>query len=341
MTAAAALRSAIEEALGPAVTVVGFEGPEQMEWSFHFEVHVRGWRSGEVTLLAKVPRWGEAPTLDAAVAAGPQEATRLEFESLGRLHSAILDSGDPGLAAVEPVAFVEPVNAIVMTHLRSRPLQARLGLGKGGGDPAALFQRIGRWLRVLHDTLGAPEAAPGVFDAAAAVEDLRETEQVVRRKGPSPRGLLTALAGLRAKAADIDGAETGAGVIHGDLSQGNVLVSPDERVALIDPNPAPGDIHLDAAHLLADVVARRSQLASLGMLRSPEVVAGWADDAAAGHGGLNKPVLEFYRSRALIDRWVSLLGTTGSPSSWIALRAAGRVIRAHTGSAVRAEQSPE
>ena len=90
---------------GGAAGLVSLSAPQGCAWSFQFALVVDA-PGGRRHLAVKVPRWEEAPTLEAALAAGPQESTRREHATLEAIAAAVTASGDPRLAAVVPVAYV-------------------------------------------------------------------------------------------------------------------------------------------------------------------------------------------------------------------------------------------
>ena len=128
--AAARVRAAVADALagwyGPEATLLSWDGPEAHAWSHQFAAVVET-PAGSKNLVVKVPRWEEAPTLAAALEAGPQESTRREHATLEALAAAVAASGDPGLAAVAPVGYLPGINAVVTERLAADPLRARLG----------------------------------------------------------------------------------------------------------------------------------------------------------------------------------------------------------------------
>jgi len=288
-------------------------------WSLHVPYRDGGGRD----LLAKVPLWHGAPTLEAALAAGPQPATRREFDTLVAFDARA--QGEPGLAPVPIVAYAEPANAIVMERIEARTLSRRLGWGRGRGDVGRLMGRVGTAIRLLHEATGGGDRAG--FDAAALAARLGEiaaSSHLPDRAG----GVVQA---VRARGESLAGAATATAVLHGDLSQANVLVTADDRVAIIDPNHVRGDVHLDAAHLLTDVTARRDQVITGGLLRPFPLVREWAACLADGHGGLDRGLLEAHWAVALLERWAEVrrrrLGPVAGP-------VAGRVVESRVSSLV-------
>ena len=94
-------------------------------WSVHV-CPVVSTADGDVPLVVKIPTWDEAPTLAAALAAGPQAATRREVDALDEIVAMVRGAEDPFLTAVVPVAYVPEINAVVTECLDAVPLRSLL-----------------------------------------------------------------------------------------------------------------------------------------------------------------------------------------------------------------------
>lgn len=298
----AAVEQAIPELMGAAVEVQTWSGPQKRDWSWQYRLRVSGPAGGD--LILKIPRWEEAPTLEQALDAGEQPSTRAELDVLRQIEGAVSGLRDPGLAAVEPIGYVAAVNGILMRRLEGASLRDRLGRGSGSGDVAALFERVGRWLRVFHSIDGPPQQQ--AFDAGAEIEVSRRLEHEVREAGSPPRALVDALEALRLAAEHCDGISEPWTGIHGDLNAGNVLVGHDDRIAVIDPNREPGPALADPAQILTDVQLHGSQLVTGGMLRTGTVVAEWEERLLGAGGFVGEPMLEYRMANAAVQRWARL-----------------------------------
>jgi hypothetical protein len=299
------VRDAVARALSelvPGGEIDSWSGPEDREWSWHWDLHVSGPDGG--ALLLKIPRWEEAPTLGEALAAGEQDSTHAEIDGLRRIEAAVLASGDPGLTAVAPVGYVGEVNGILLRRMSGTSLRDRLGRGRGSGDVGAIFERLGRWIRVFHQIDGPPVARP--FDAEAAVERSRALERGIRAADRAPRGLLPAMAVLRLAAEGLDGTPEPWAEIHGDLNLSNVLVGRDDRVAVIDPNREGASALTDPVRVLTDTRLDRWQLITSGVGRPSAVLAEWEQRLLHGSGLGGEAMLGFRLAEAAIERWVEL-----------------------------------
>ncbi|MBI5157913.1 MAG: phosphotransferase [Acidimicrobiia bacterium] len=295
MSAAATAAATIREAV--AAAVVGSHGvirawsePEERPWSWQFRAD-----TPRAPLLVKIPRWEGVDSLEAAFAAGPQADTAGEFGALEELARLVAASGDPGLAAVVPVAHVVAVNAIVMEVFAGSSLRRRLGFG---APPAATvwLGRVGSLLGHYHRS-GVGVAA--VFPVEVEVERWREIGLRHPRLAPA-----ASLGGAAARR--LAGHRCTETIQHGDLTLGNVLVSSDDRVALIDPNRTPGRAETDVATLVGELRLGRSQLLSFGLGRGRRVLDTWEGVIAAGHGGLDPAVLAYECGAEALSRRITL-----------------------------------
>lgn len=322
--AANRVRAALEAAAplwyGPRAEVVRLSGLEAHPWSFQFDLVVAA-PAGRHRLVVKIPRWDEAPTLASALAAGPQEGTGREHAALEALAAAVGGSGDPGLVAVAPVAYLREINAVVTERLEAVPLRSRLGRWPGSeGRQAETLRRAGRALRLYHDSVaGAVEAA---FDGEGLGADL-EGEAARLGAGGSPWRAV--LASLALQARGHHGGPAVVGAAHGDFNLANVLVTGDGRVAILDPNLVSGPLLADAAKLLTDLRMVRWRVLSLGLLGRRGSTA--AERAfLEGYGQADASLLGFLRAVATVRRGLEMEQRL---AAWPALlrRPAARLLR--------------
>lgn len=296
MSASDRIRDAVAATLQTPISE--WSGPHDREWSWHFSAV-----SGGVRLLVKVPRWEGVVDLEAALAAGPQPDTEAEHRALVAIAGEVAASGDPALSAVTPVAYVPAVNAIVMERLASIPLRERLGAGRGPGQAEQWFEALGRWLARYH---GLGDVAVAGFPGDAEAGRWEELSGSVPGQG---RWLRRAAAAARR----LDGVPTRVATLHGDLTMSNVLVTADDRVAVIDPNRNRGRVEEDAARVLTEASLGRGQLLTLGATRPRSVVSGWAAALCRGHGGMDADLFEYERGAEALRRRIGLIGAGGAP----------------------------
>jgi len=291
--AAAAVRDEVERALPSSrLPLTGWSAPRAREWSWHFDAVGGGGR-----LLVKVPRWEGVDTLEAALAAGPQEDTAGEFSSLQSVFDAVARSGDPGLAAVRPVAYVPAVNAIVLDRLDAVPLVSRLTWSTSVAAGIDVLDRVGRLLRLLHGIGGFVDAP---FDGRSAAARLRE------RFAGGPAAIQIVGESVARMAERLDGRAVATGTIHGDFSRRNILVTRDDRVAAIDPNRYTGSAASDLAHLAAELVLGRSRLVTLGLVPGAVRVHRWVAALVDGYGPHDEAFFEYEWAVEGLARWIDL-----------------------------------
>lgn len=253
----------IRDWYGPGARRVGEAPVEVRAWSVHLRPVIRT-RGREITLVVKIPTWKEAPDLDAALAAGPQEGTRRESEVLEAIRAMVAAARDPGLTAVVPVAYVPEINAVVTEMLDAVPLRSLLRPGCWARARIALAG-TGRWLRLFHETIGG--AATGPFPAAEIHREIESVHRVAAdRRAPGLIGEVLEEIGERARR--LSGSECVLAATHGDLGPSNILVDRDGRVAVIDPNGVDGPAVGDLAKLATAVRTAPIRLLS-GLPRSP------------------------------------------------------------------------
>jgi len=313
---------------GETARLVRITGPERRDWSFQFSLEVAA-PAGRRRLVAKIPRWEEAPTLEAALSAGAQAATRREQAALQAIATALAAQGDPTLVAVVPVAYLADLNAIVTERLEAAPLRSRLGLLPGAeGRRAAWFGAAGRWLRLYHQQVGG--AAPGRFDGAGLASAL---EVAAGSCQGVARPLQEILVALSHRARRQDGAALVTAATHGDFNLSNVLVTGDGRVAVLDPNLVPGPALEDAAKLLTDLRTRRARALTMGRLGGAGVEEAEAA-FLAGYGPADLNLLPFFRAVATARRWVEMEGRLTGPRRHPMLRLGAVPMRRYLASEV-------
>jgi len=281
---------------GPGARLSALSGPQAHAWSCQFSLAVEV-AGGRRELVVKIPRWEEAPTLQAALAAGPQESTRREYAALEAIAAVVGESRDPGLAAVTPVGYLPDLNAVVTERLASVPLHALLGTRPGAeGRQVEVLRRVGRVLRLYHER--AAGAGPGRLDGTALAAELEAIAARPCLGGPSLREALEVVA---RQARKLDGRTVVMGATHGDFSLANVVVTPDGRVAILDPNLVDAPVLEDTAKLLIGLRMRRARAISLGLLG--RVGLRLAELAfLEGYGPVDAALLRFFRAVAAARR---------------------------------------
>ncbi len=302
------IRNAADEALrdrlGSGVTIERWGSASERTWSWQFSIRIGGSQHGD--LLLKIPRWPEASTLELATNAGEQASTASEFEALTSIAAAVTDSGDPGLTAVEPIAYIPGINGILMRRLEGRSLRQTVRFGRRVRDAGALFSRVGRLVSLVHH-IGEPTRRP--FEGVVAAAEADRLAAAVEGTSPPELGLL--LRRLAVAGAALDGVSEPVGNVHGDLNMSNVLVDQAARIAVIDPNPGKGAQLADIALLGDDIRFDRRRLVTGGWLAMRAGRDRWVGAVAEASGARDEAAWPFHQALALGERWLRIESETG------------------------------
>lgn len=313
----------IPEWYGPDASVLGTPRVVRRSWSIHLlPTVVSGDRT--IGLVVKIPLWAEASDLAAALEAGPQEATLREFETLVGIASMVDASGDDGLAAIRPVAYVEDLNAVVTELLEARPLR-RLAARGHRSQVTGVAPAVGRWLRRFHDEIGIPRNEP--FDPATLETSLADLASAA---DGGPLVLKEGITSLRRVAASMAGRTLRMAVTHGDFGPSNVMVTPEARVAVIDPNLVFGPIEQDAAKLAVALRTGRGRLITGTRRRGPDRFERALLD---GYGPVDAGLYRLCRGMAVAHRWVEIESMKRGPRR-LALVPTRRVLAAELADSV-------
>lgn len=287
-------------------------GPvQERSWSWQFDLD-----SAVGPLLLKIPRPAGATSFAEAATPSERTITKAEFAALEEFARQTAERDD--VAAVQPVAYIDALNGIVLERFDGVPLRA-VARGFRRWDGPEMAGRVGAAVAAFHALHPVTRTR---FDVEAERRALRDEVAAVDRPGRR----------LRRAAAELSGALEGlgdvlepVGVVHGDLTLDNVLIDLEGRPALIDPNPAPGPLLRDRASFLGDLARGRAQLLSMGLWRrvGPDVSDSF--DQASGLG--EEPLAVARQGIEIIERWSRLRSKAGTGVVAIEGRLAGAVRR--------------
>jgi len=303
---AALLQGAVVEAVArwfdPGATLdPGSFAVTERPWSFGVRFRaVTG--AGVVDCIGKVPRWEEAPTLADVLRAGPQPNVLAEYRTLVEIERGLSAAGDDGLCAVVPVGISEPHNLIVTRVLDAVPLRRLPRFGARFGEAA---RRAGRWLRWFHDGIGG--VALGEFPGS----DLVDRVGGLLPDGGAPPGWEPAAAAVIDRIQAVAGRPVRIGDLHGDANTANVLVLPDGRVAMLDPNRRRGPVTEDVAHLAGEIILGRARAASGGMLPGGAAAQRAVRSLIGGYRLQEVEVFDALLRLDLLERWADLEARLG------------------------------
>lgn len=201
------------------------------------------------------------PVLPYETPPAPADVVREEFAATRRLYTAL--AGRPGLSSPRPIASFPEHGAIVTQELIGRPLDRVLRFWRRRGRAPtleAVASRIGVWLRA-YQRVGAARGTWSAGDARAYLDD--RLRHVARLLGESARADALELFDRTADA--LPAAPEPLVPIHADLCPGNIMVTPDGGVAVLDFATAQaGTRYHDIAHLYLHLELARGRLRRRG-----------------------------------------------------------------------------
>lgn len=304
-----------ERASGSGSTWAAPEAVRRLFWSYVFPLEKRT-PSGAEAYFAKIPvaTFKKTPLLPLSDL--DRNAGRAEWEALGLLR-ARWPVRQGAVLAVEPVHFVESMNAIVTKrvggeHLNERiradDCRARLLARPRSAGLAGLIGSFGEGLAGFHHA----DLAEAAFPVAAYKAKLAVYADELRRFGVSaPLGSGIAALGAGAEAVSRCRVAT---TLKG-LEIGNVLVDDDGSAYLFDPGPAKLDVpEADLARLVVSCrilywgTLRMASLGEPSRVYEQRLLAGYESSAKIDRSVyllcLGKEILKIWRMchRALADK---------------------------------------
>lgn len=284
-----------ERASGNGSTWIAPEAVRRLFWSYVFPLEKRT-PAGVEAYFAKIPvaTFKKTPLLP--LSDRDRDAGRAEWDAL-RLLRARWPVRQGAVLAVEPVHFVEPLNAIVTKRIGGRHLNERIRaddcrarlLGRPRSDRLArLIRSFGQGLADFHYA----DLAEAAFPADAYKAKLAFYADELRGFGVSV-ALETGIAALGTSAETVTRCRV-ATTLKG-LEIGNILVEDDGTAYLFDPGPAKMDVpEADLARLVVSC-----RILYWGTLRMA-----WLGEPSRVY---EQRLLAGYESSARIDRSVYLL----------------------------------
>lgn len=256
------LADSVQSWLGDAVKFDAFQTPQVRSYGHSFilryqytlqDSHIR-------YLLVKVPHRPNQTDLQAALEE-PSLSTfsRREYDLLFEIWKAFENIDEPDCIAIQPLAFLERWNAIVMLEIAAMPLrsmlmrpQVSLNFSHDAEKFIQYLRIASRWLRYYHDRIGEAEAESLSLDLMQARLD-KISQDVANHIGER-YGVVEKLNILQRKIQNFSGSDMTAR-LHGDFHCTNILVTPDEKICVLDPRAKStrSSVYHDLATLLIDL----------------------------------------------------------------------------------------
>ncbi|HEX5533619.1 MAG TPA: hypothetical protein VFX33_07755 [Actinomycetales bacterium] len=187
--------------------------------------------AGRPTLLPE----GAAPLLDPA---------RREYDGLCLIADMLQGKRDSRFGVVRPLAWLRASGSIVMDHVSSPTLRDILVASSRLRRPfrrstvaVQPFERVGAWLRILHDR----DCALPLTERGASREHLVQLcskyEVYLRRRAGAPRSTASLAEATARGLADTLPQSPRLVTGHGDFAARNVFCDPAGRISVFDPLP--------------------------------------------------------------------------------------------------------
>lgn len=230
-----------------------------------------------ITLRVKIHRLEGNNSLASAIADPNLKIVgRKEFNFLKIIARGIQEQNDPQLGFIRPIAYLPRWNAIIMIELDAisfREIVFHPKMRLGDKHYRHRFEKAiyatGKWLRVYHQHLGKIEKKTFNADELGQ-KNAQRFKQIMQMGISNP-----SIEALRKKFIQvlkiINHRPATYAHQHGDFHFSNILLSPDDKVIIIDMDPRYQErlpIYADISALLTDIKVQKMLLKSLGFLMS-------------------------------------------------------------------------
>lgn len=286
---------------------------EARPWSFILRYPVLYDDHREGAILVKIAR-EDGMDLD-QVSNGDKllQRTQKEYEMLSEIENIFRASaGWDSFSFIHAITVLPEWNALVMDELEAVPLKRHLlrfrmilGFEKDLSRIEKLLATSARWLSVYHRGMGAIDQVPleqsGLKDR---VEDIfRRLSLMIRADTPGVAlyAEINRLLGVGAKW------KTPMGLIHSDFHCGNILITPDDYVAVLDADRIRGPVYEDIAKLIADLETRSVQVITFGLFFRSRQLRRFRDAIVKNYfqnSAENEAVLSLFVLVAVLHKWV-------------------------------------
>jgi hypothetical protein len=282
-------------------------------WSVFLHYPVQRPTGAPTTILVKIPRRPEIPTLAEAIAAEKLRlACQQEYQTLAAIAATHTAHASQSCTAIRPLAYLSDCNALVMEELQATPLksliltpQTLLARPAHQARIETTLTRAGQWLRIFHQNLGKSRSEPHAVDHLQ--QDVDQALQRLSALLPAQTTLAPLQAALNTTLHTLQSVPLPVALLHGDFNCANILVAPDGRVAVLDNNTdLSGVIYHDLAKLLCDLATRKVQVLSQGLFLRPAHLARYRQALLTGYFGADAyqaQALDLALAVAILRKW--------------------------------------
>ena len=264
---------------------------------------------GDLTLLAKIHRKPHMLTLTDALSSDSLKAAgHDEYEMTRKIWNVFEAEGSPAFTAVQPLAFLEEWNAILMKKVDGDALKMHLitlSMALRNRKSLAQLQKYlsaaAVWLRTFHNRVAEEREEP------FPVQDAIDTMTYVLTRLGSHIDITNYRVALTKKMHEISSLQVPVALLHDDFQYSNILVEKNGRVCVLDyALNHRSCVYSDLATLLIDPRTRGVQIWSGGLLIPQRFIQHLDQtilDTYFMGKPYNKPVLEFFCALAILNKW--------------------------------------
>lgn len=268
---------------------------------------------GIQTLLVKIHRKPQIGTLtDALTTERLRKLARNEYEISQVIWQAFAEENSPVCIPVHYLGFIEKWNALLMRQVEGRMLKKyllrpsiALRNPRSLGQLQKYLLLSARWLNILHRRVSGLQVVPfPVENAQLLIEEVlsklheRSNGQVDIK--PFRAVLEQELEGMRDLHVPV-------GLLHADFHYSNILVTPDDRVCVLDyALNYYGPIYFDLATILIDPETRQVQILTDGRFIAAAFIQSCKRlilNSYFNGQPYFKNVLNFYCILAILNKW--------------------------------------
>lgn len=286
------------------------EAIRRHRYSFFFRFQIKAGSQVKIVLV-KVPRKQNMTLATATNANELRKSTQDEYHTLQATWEIFKNSKDENCHAIEPLAYLEEWNAIVMPEISGVMLKDVLFRPSVILRSSAAWLELqrnlihtARWLRIFHE---GGDMKMETFPRQDAQEQIEVTLEALKKNSrgrvniePLQRAMKDFLDKAAAEPVPVT-------LLHKNFEYSSVIIMPDGRACALDPhNPERGAIYMDLAALLVDPDTRFAQVLSYGCVLSERRLQDSRQkflNAYFKDSSLEPVALNFYCALRMIRKW--------------------------------------